>query len=208
MNLYPTAFRYIWYHPKTGLWCGASPEVLVKTDGQSFSTMALAGTQRFEKTNKPKWTNKEIHEHQSVIDVISDRLQKVTSVLKISKTYNRKAASVVHLCADITGILKRGKANLPNITSFLHPTPAVCGSPQSIANEGYDREYYTGFLGPVCEKKACSNLFVNLRCMKIDDKRVTLYSGGGITLASKPMDEWLETQNKLVTMLQVLQPML
>ncbi len=214
MNLYPTAFRYIWYHPMTGLWCGASPEVLVKTEGQSFSTMALAGTQNYVENKNPKWSDKEVEEHQIVIDAISDRLQKVTSVLRISKTYNRQAASVVHLCADITGILKRGKANLPNITSSLHPTPAVCGRPQSIAkefilaNEDYDREYYTGFLGPVCEKKTCSNLFVNLRCMKIDEKKVTLFVGGGITLASKPLDEWLETQNKLVTMLQVMQPML
>jgi isochorismate synthase len=214
MNLYPSAFRYIWFHPKTGLWCGASPEVLVKTEGQSFSTMALAGTQKYFKNGIPKWSEKEKEEHQIVIDAISDRLQKVTSVLKISKTYNRRAASVVHLCADITGILKKGKANLPNITSNLHPTPAVCGSPKDkakeyiLSNEGYEREYYTGFLGPVCEMKACSNLFVNLRCMKIDDINVTLYVGGGITLASNPKDEWLETQNKLQTMLQVMQPML
>jgi isochorismate synthase len=214
MNLYPSAFKYIWYHPKTGLWCGASPEVLVKTEGQSFSTMALAGTQKYKENKNPKWSDKEREEHQIVIDAISDRLQKVTSVLRISKTYNRRAASVVHLCADITGILKKGKANLPNITSNLHPTPAVCGSPQNIAkkyilsNEGYDREYYTGFLGPVCEKKACSNLFVNLRCMKIEDDIVTLFVGGGITLASNPLDEWTETQNKMVTMLHVIQPML
>jgi len=214
LNLYPTAFRYIWYHPKTGLWCGASPEVLVKTEGKSFSTMALAGTQKYDERKNPKWTEKEIEEHQIVIDAITDHLQKVTSVLRISKTYNRRAASVVHLCADITGILKKGKANLPNITSYLHPTPAVCGRPQKIAkdfilmNEGYDREYYTGFLGPVCEKKACSNLFVNLRCMKIEDNMVSLYVGGGITTASNPLDEWLETQNKLVTMFHVLQPML
>src|SRR5690606_29924692 len=26
-SAYPTAFRYIWYHPKTGIWCGATPEV-------------------------------------------------------------------------------------------------------------------------------------------------------------------------------------
>jgi isochorismate synthase len=214
MNLYPAAFRYIWYHPVTGFWCGASPEVLVMTDGLSFSTMALAGTQRFSGNEKSKWSKKEIEEHQIVIDAISDRLQKVTSVLKISKTYTRRAASVVHLCADITGILKKGKANLPNITSYLHPTPAVCGRPQNVAkefilaNEGYDREYYSGFLGPVCEKKACSNLFVNLRCMKIDENTVSLYAGGGITMASNALDEWKETQNKMVTMLHVMQPML
>ena len=176
--------------------------------------MALAGTQKYEENKILNWSEKEREEQQIVIDAITDRLQKVTSVLKISKTYNRRAASVVHLCSDITGILKKGKANLPNITSYLHPTPAVCGRPQKVAkefilnNEGYDREFYTGFLGPVCENKSCSNLYVNLRCMKIENNSVQLFVGGGITLASNPLEEWVETQNKLVTMLQVLQPML
>ena len=214
LNLYPFAFRYVWYHPKTGLWCGASPEVLVKTDGLSFTTMALAGTQKYQDNKSPIWTYKDREEQKIVLDAISDRLQKVTSVLKISKTYNRRAASVVHLCTDITGILKKVKANLPNIISYLHPTPAICGSPQKNAkeyinkNEDYDREFYTGFLGPVYEKRSSSNLFVNLRCMKINDDKVHLYAGGGITLASNPVDEWFETQNKLMTMLQVIHPML
>jgi len=214
LNLYPSAFRYVWYHPNTGLWCGASPEVLVQTEGVSFKTMALAGTRKHVEEVAPKWNVKEIIEQKIVVDAISTSLQKVTSVVKISKTYNHKAASLVHLRTDINGILKKGKATLSTITSALHPTPAVCGTPQEYAkkyildNENYQREYYTGFLGPICAKDSCSNLFVNLRCMKIEDNNAYLFVGGGITIDSIPVKEWEETQHKLHTMLQVLTPMI
>ena len=64
LHLYPTAFRYVWYHPETGLWCGASPEVLLVTNGESFTTMALAGTKRIEGKESPQWTQKEKNEQQ------------------------------------------------------------------------------------------------------------------------------------------------
>ena len=214
LNLYPTAFRYVWYHPKTGLWCGASPEVLVQTEGASFTTMALAGTQKSNNKEEYTWHYKEIEEQQIVVDEITTSLQKVTSVIRLSKTYNHEAASLVHLRTDITGILKKGKTTLSSITSTLHPTPAVCGTPQKFAKkfilekENYNREFYTGFLGPICSKDACSRLFVNLRCMKIEDNTAHLFVGGGITIASIPESEWEETEHKLHTMLQVLQPML
>ena len=214
LNLYPTAFRYIWYHPQTGFWCGASPEILLQTEGVSFTTMALAGTQIIKKDTLPYWNIKELNEQKIVVDAIATSLQKVTSAVRISKTYNYQAASLVHLRTDITGILKKGKRTLSMITSILHPTPAVCGTPQDYAksyildNEDYNREFYTGFLGPMCEKDSCSKLFVNLRCMKIDANSATLFVGGGITIDSEPESEWEETQHKLQTMLQVIFPML
>ncbi|MAO11037.1 MAG: isochorismate synthase [Flavobacteriaceae bacterium] len=214
LHLYPTAFRYVWYHPETGLWCGASPEVLLVTNGESFTTMALAGTKRIEGKESPQWTQKEKNEQQVVTDAISNCLQKVTSVLRVSKTYTHEAGSLAHLRTDITGMLKNKKTTLATITAALHPTPAVCGTPLSAAfkfineNEGYDREYYTGFIGSIDNGDSRSCLYVNLRCMKIEDNKAHLYVGGGVTFDSDPEAEWEETQNKLQTMLQVVQPLL
>jgi isochorismate synthase len=111
-------------------------------------------------------------------------------------------------------VFKKGGNNLTVLTKVLHPTPAVCGTPQKVAkvfihkNENYDREYYTGFLGPVSGLEDRSDLYVNVRCMKMGTKTAFLYVGGGITEASQPLEEWEETQDKLQTMLQVLAPML
>lgn len=213
-SIYPTAFRYIWYHPKTGLWCGASPELFVKTNGISFTTMALAGTKKYYENEKPKWSYKEINEQQIVVDQIVEHLQKKTATLKVSSARNHQAGALVHILSDITGIIKKGRTSLFSICKALHPTPAVCGTPQKEAknfilkNEDYNREFYTGFLGPICKKNNCSHLFVNLRCMKIEDNLATIFVGGGITFESNPEDEWNETVNKIQTMLQVLKPLL
>lgn len=213
-GVYPSAFRYIWYHPQTGMWCGATPETLVRVETDSFKTMALAGTQPFYNSEKVSWGPKELDEQQMVTDSITNSLQRVTSVLKVSNPYTYRAGSLLHLRTDITGILKRGKATLTKIAAALHPTPAVCGRPQKFAkefilqNEGYNREFYTGFLGPVNENGASASLMVNLRCMKIENNTARIFVGGGITIGSQPADEWQETQNKMQTMLQVLAPML
>lgn len=213
-NVFSNTYRYIWYHPDTGLWCGATPEVLVKTEGLSFTTMALAGTQKVNGKRPPDWTSKEIKEQQYVTDAITTSLQRVTSVVKISKTYDQIAGSVAHLRTDITGVLKNGKATLATIAKALHPTPAICGTPTKFSrefirsHEGYDREYYTGYTGPVNPEDNDSQLFVNLRCLKIENSIASLYVGGGITIDSEPEMEWEETKNKMQTMLQVLQPFL
>ncbi len=213
-SLYPTAYRYVWYHPKTGLWCGATPELLLKSDGECFNTMALAGTQYPDALGRVGWTEKEREEQQMVVDDIVNKLQKVLSVIKISKTHNHLAGTVMHLRTDISGCIKKGKNTLFDIVESLHPTPAVCGAPTLKAKqfitefEGYDREFYTGFLGELGEKEVNTSLYVNLRCMKIEEGMASIYVGGGITRASVPNLEWKETENKLQTMLQVLQPLL
>ncbi|GEQ86572.1 hypothetical protein ULMS_20800 [Patiriisocius marinistellae] len=213
LNTNLSAFRYIWYHPNTGLWCGATPEVLFSCDGISFSTMALAATQKNIENKTPVWSYKEQFEQQLVTDSIVTNLQRLTSVLKTSRPKSHVAGSLVHLKTDIQGVLKNGRSTIPNIASVLHPTPAVCGSPTKLAksillkNEGYDREYYTGFLGTVNGKKKLASLFVNLRCMKIQDTTAYIYVGGGIIQGSEPEAEWEETENKMATMLSVIAPM-
>ncbi|MDC8004636.1 isochorismate synthase [Aureisphaera galaxeae] len=213
-SLYPSAFRYIWFHPKSGWWAGATPEVLLTVENKAFRTMSLAGTQTYVPGEPPNWTSKEIEEQQWVTDDIAKRLQNVASIVKVSKTKNHRAGSLVHLRTDFTGVLTKSGSGLAKVVKKLHPTPAVCGVPREVAHnfilneEGYDREYYTGFLGPVADTMNFAHLFVNLRSMKISEDTAHLYVGGGVTEDSVPEKEWEETQNKMQTMLQVLAPML
>lgn len=210
----PSAFRYIWYHPETSIWCGASPEVLIKTSGSAFSTMALAGTQKLKGQSIIFWEAKEKDEQQWVVDAIVENLLDKTTALNISKTKTHIAGNLAHLRTDIKGVLNTSKYALKKVVDTLHPTPAVCGTPRKAArtfiedNEGYDRQFYTGYLGTKSNKTHQTQLFVNLRCIKITGTKATLYAGGGITENSKPEDEWQETHSKLETMAKVLQPLL
>lgn len=212
MHTYKNTMRYAWFHPKTGIWCGATPEVLVEVMGNTFKTMALAGTKPYHEIHPPKWTPKEVSEQQYVKDAIADRISKYTSVLKVSKTENHKAGNLMHLKTIFSGVMHKQK-KIEEMIDALHPTPAVCGSPQKqardfiVKNEGYDRSFYTGYLGPRCETSNETKLFVNLRCMQLEEGQATLFAGGGITSGSVPEDEWEETQNKLKTMLDVLAPL-
>ena len=50
------------------------------------------------------------------------------------------------------------------------------------------------------EPDAITDLYVNLRCMRLFDKSADLYAGGGILQSSDLETEWEETNAKLRTM--------
>jgi isochorismate synthase len=228
LQKYQDAFVYVWYHPKVGLWLGATPETLLNVEGQRFKTMSLAGTKKQDHTFEIPWGSKEINEQQIVTDYIVDNLADLVNDIKATDPKTVKAGQLLHLQSKITGVLKSGQ--LKSVVERLHPTPAICGLPKTEAknfileNENYNREFYTGFLGELNLKtsktrntnrrnvennaystiKNTSDLFVNLRCMQIKDKQAYIYIGGGITKDSNSELEWEETVSKTETMLSVL----
>ncbi|MFC5194956.1 chorismate-binding protein [Bizionia hallyeonensis] len=231
LETYPTAYVYVWFHPKVGLWLGATPETLLHIENNQFSTMALAGTQVYKNTIDVVWKDKELEEQQIVTNFIVSNLESQLDNLKISEVETAKAGNLLHLKTHISGRVNSDTSSLKNIIEILHPTPAVCGMPKEEAkqfileNEAYKRDFYTGFLGELNIKKSISrnpnrrnvennaytriktvsNLFVNLRCMQIQNTEALLYIGGGITKDSNPNLEWEETMAKSVTMKKVLQ---
>lgn len=209
-----TSFRYLWYHPETYFWCGASPETLVKLKGNDFSTVALAGTKNNKNGMNSEWSHKEHYEQQIVTDAIYDSLQNLTPVLKVSKPYDFKYGHLYHIRTDITGVIRNSNAKLSKILKALHPTPAVCGMPKALAKkhifeqEGYDRSFYTGYLGPIHQEGTTSHVFVNLRCMQFSHTNAVIYAGGGIVPESIPEKEWEETCLKMQPMANVIGAML
>ena len=206
LKKYSTAFRYLWFHPKVGMWMGATPEQLAKIKNNTFDTVALAGTQVFLETIS--WQEKEIVEQQLVTDYIKSRTENLVESLQISKSYTQKAANLVHLKSDISGKLKQNVSEL-DVINALHPTSAVCGMPLESArnfileNENYNRKYYSGFLGEF-QMQEQTNLFVNLRCCEIENQKITIYVGCGITKDSQADKEFIETENKSKTIKNIL----
>ena len=96
---YSTAFRYIWYHPKVGIWLGATPEILLKSSGQQFTTMSLAGTQSSLEFEKPQWTDKELKEQHVVTDYIINALKTVVLSVNQEETLALKDKIEWYICA-------------------------------------------------------------------------------------------------------------
>ncbi|MGY0392596.1 chorismate-binding protein [Bizionia sp. KMM 8389] len=231
IKTYPLAYVYIWFHPKVGMWLGATPETLLNIENKQCKTMALAGTQIYNGKVDVTWGEKELEEQDIVTKFIVSSLENKLDGLKTSAVKTMRAGNLLHLNTQITGRLNQTDSSLKEIIKSLHPTPAVCGLPKAEAkkfileNENYNRAFYTGFLGELNMKKVTSrntnrrnvensayasiktvsNLFVNLRCMQLMGNQAHLYIGGGITKDSCPSSEWEETVAKSLTMKKVLQ---
>ncbi|MCW5516598.1 chorismate-binding protein [Muriicola sp. Z0-33] len=205
LSLYPRAFCYLWFHPAVGVWSGASPETFLNISNGRLTTMSLAGTKRVNENDLPEWGSKEIEEQGMVTSYILNVLGTLISGIKASNVVSVKAGNLWHLKSIISGNMKN--ISLEAVIEALHPTPAVCGLPLLEAqrfvseHESYDREYYSGFLGELnMGGNMSTQLFVNLRCLKVQDELVNLYIGGGITKDSIPENEWLETHDKMEIM--------
>lgn len=213
---YPDAFVSLVAIPEVGMWIGASPELLLSIDRQALRTMALAGTQaRAADGRLPavRWSAKEVEEQALVSDYIREFFSRAgAGVVHETGPRTVAAGNVVHLQTDFHVALAQPQLmRLANrVLHELHPTSAVCGMPKDKAlafilqHEGYDRSFYSGYLGPVHIDDQ-SHLYVNLRCMQVGQDAAYLYAGGGVTADSSPDAEWRETELKIGTLLAVLQ---
>jgi isochorismate synthase len=210
-DLFPRAFVYV-FKTDNHFWMGATPEPFAFLDNNIFQTSSVAGT----KENNEKflgienWGTKEKQEQ----NFVSEHIDKVLQTnhwdnIVQNGPYVDKAGNLLHLRTDFTSSANFMNGNVGNLLDNLHPTPAICGSPTKEALdvicsvEKHEREYYGGFLGPVGLENPVL-LFVNLRCMQVSGSHLILYSGGGITIDSNPVDEWYETEIKTGTLLSVI----
>jgi isochorismate synthase len=213
---YPFAFVSLVTVPQLGTWMGASPESIIEIDeNQQFTTVAVAGTQTKTPGLTPPevaWKQKEIEEQALVSRYIINCFKKIRLrefVENGPKTV--VAGNLLHLKTTFTVDMK--ETNFPLLGSvmldLLHPTSAVCGMPKTPAqqfiedHEKFNRSLFSGYLGPVNINNE-THLFVNLRCMQIQANKAILYAGAGVTEDSIPEKEWIETQVKCDTLLDVL----
>ena len=201
---YTNTFNYLLFHPDCGVWMGATPERLITMSGNRLQTMALAGTRPY---GSCEWGNKEKEEQEFVVREIGNTLKQYTAseLIKYSDVETICAGHLEHLRTTITAELSISPIDA---AQALHPTPAVGGVPKQMAldyigcHEQLDRSLYSGFLGVVSPHQ--TSLFVNLRCMSIQDHMATVYVGGGITEKSNPEGEWQEVLQKANTMGRIL----
>lgn len=226
--VYPTAFvSAVWLPGQQQVWISATPERLVSVDAAGmFRTVSLAGTQsayetggRLKRTAEALWSQKEIEEQALVSRYIIECFKKIRLREYLEEGPKTiLAGNLMHLGSQFT--VDTQAVRYPQLGTvmirLLHPTSAVCGMPRADAftfinqHESYDREFYSGFLGPVhmapgpAGSGPESHLFVHIRCMKIEDSTATIYAGAGLTEDSDPQKEWQETEMKCQTLLAVM----
>ena len=208
-NDYPRMMIYLCHTPITGTWLGSTPEVLLSGSAKNWKTVALAGTLPIVDGVEPtEWNSKNKEEQAIVAEYVRKIIKKHGSKMTEKGPYTARAGQLVHLKTDFLFQLKE-TGHLGDLLKELHPTPAICGLPKTEAyqfiteNEGYDRRYYTGFIGWM-DPEGQTDLYVNLRCMEIRSTEAKLYAGGGILPSSEVRAEWEETSAKMRTMKNLL----
>lgn len=190
-------FAYLLHLPNGETWIGNTPEILLQKNGESYSTISLAGT--IANDGKQQWHEKEIREQKVVTDYITERLKSVDANITVGTTHSKPAGMIQHLCTDISFT---STESLSSLIGLLHPTPAVLGFPTSTAlsaikeAETQRRELYSGVVGFQSKSNNEANIFVNLRCGKLKNNILTLFAGGGIMPDSTKDNEWKEVQMK------------
>lgn len=202
---YIRSYVYLCHTPETGTWLGSTPEIILSGEKHEWQTVALAGTQPLQQGELPTtWDDKNREEQRIVAAYIRNQLQSFGLQPIENGPYAARAGELSHLKSDFRFSLP-GHDKLGDLLNLLHPTPAVCGLPKAdsyrfiLENEGYNRRYYSGFIGWL-DPKGKTDLYVNLRCMHIGNRILTLYAGGGLLASSRLDDEWKETEDKLQTM--------
>lgn len=194
---FPETFRFIFFSSETGLWIGASPEILLSADfsNGTFETMALAGTRR--KSSAP-WDAKNLRENRFVSDYIMECAGSLHIPAEMTELQTVEYGEIEHLCRRIKGSLTAGQ--FKELFDRLNPTPALCGTPRDAAiadiarYEPHSRDCYGGFVA--LHTPDCFYAFATLRCCRLDGRRMQIYAGGGITPDSDPETEWDETESK------------
>lgn len=195
----------------------ASPELLVRREGQRVSTMALAGS-----TRRSADPAVDAHLGERLLRDASYREEHAIVVRRIERTLNRHAiwvaaspepmlariANIQHLATPIRAQLA-APIEAIELAGLMHPTPAVGGEPSTAACElipaleGLDRGWYTGPVGWT-DAAGDGEFCVALRCALLRGKVARCYAGNGIVRDSVPATELGETEIKLAALLPLL----
>jgi isochorismate synthase len=215
-ELFPACYCWCVGTPEAAF-VGASPELLVRRDGQRAQTVALAGTAR--RSADPSVDD---HLGEQLLQSTKDREEQAIVARRIERTLDPvslwvaaaeqpvlvKVHNVQHLATPIRAQLADPVATV-ELAGLLLPTPAVGGEPREAALplipalEGLDRGWYAGAVGWT-DLAEDGEFCVALRCALLRGRVAHLYAGCGIVRDSVPAEELAETEVKLQALLPLL----
>lgn len=212
VSLYPSCMVF-----SVAGFIGASPELLVRREGDLVESHPLAGTvarsgdvhgdealvARLMSSPKAR------HEHRVVVDAVADALAPLCSELDVpAEPTIVSLRNVSHLGTHVRGRLEGCPSSL-ELVARMHPTPAVGGTPTDAAVkylqsvEGFDRGNYAGPVGWM-DGRGDGAWALGIRSAVVSGNQAHIYAGNGIVAGSDPAEELAETQLKLQALLAAL----
>ena len=214
------SFPECWTFCVDGL-VGATPELLIRRDGEHVTSRVLAGTMRRSRDTDRDGqlaaelldSDKDQEEHVYAVESVAAALATHCTDLNVpERPFILRLANVQHLATDVTGELVDAAPALA-LAASLHPTAAVCGTPTERAThvikelEGMDRGRYSAPVGWLAAN-GNGEFGIALRCALVetdDRKTLRLFAGCGIVAGSTGESEVAESQAKFAAMKSALE---
>ncbi|MBM4288849.1 MAG: anthranilate synthase component I [Deltaproteobacteria bacterium] len=199
---------------------GASPEILVRLEGNKIELRPIAGTRkRGETPEQDKALEedlladpKERAEHIMLVDLGRNDVGRVAAIgsVKVTELFAvERYSHVMHIVSHVEGELAPGKDAL-DVLKASFPAGTVSGAPKVRAMEIIEELEPTrrgpyagavGYLGLSGNMDFC----ITIRSLTVYQGQVYLQVGAGIVADSDPASEYQETVNKAQAMVRALE---
>jgi anthranilate synthase component 1 len=190
---------------------GASPEILVRLEGNTVTVRPIAGTRPRGKTQQQDTElaqelladPKELAEHLMLIDLGRNDIGRVAqngTVKLTEKMIIERYSHVMHIVSNVEATLKPG-FNAMDVLKATFPAGTVSGAAKVRAMEIIDelepskRGIYAGAVGYL-GFNGDMDMAIALRTAVVKGNMLYVQAGAGIVADSVPDNEWTETQNK------------
>ena len=196
---------------------GASPEILVRREGDCVTVRPIAGTRRRGATAEEDARlaeelladEKEVAEHVMLIDLGRNdvgRISNTGSVVVRDRMVIERYSHVMHIVSNVEGRLKPGTHNI-DVLRATFPAGTLSGAPKIRALEiihdvePVKRGIYGGAVGYM-SYQGDMDLCIAIRTAVIKDGTLYAQAGAGIVHDSMPEREWEETLQKARSVLR------
>jgi anthranilate synthase component 1 len=199
---------------------GASPEVMVRKEGDRVELRPIAGTRPRGATVEEDLRleqelladPKERAEHVMLVDLGRNDLGRVckTGTVKVSELMTvERYSHVMHIVSNVQGEID-GAMDAFDLVRATFPAGTLSGAPKVRAMEIIDeleplkREIYGGAVG-YFSFSGNMDLAIAIRTLVIRDNNIHLQAGAGIVADSDPAAEYQETVNKAMAVVKAIE---
>lgn len=187
----------------TASYIGITPELVLSLQSGVAKSTPLAGTRKTENSEELSTSQKDIHEHDVVVEAITTGLRSLAQSVESSKPLTFEAGPITHIATEIRATDFKDNVDLLSILANVAPTPAICGDPQDVALsivrelEG-DRGFFGGLVGTM-DSALDGEVYLAIRSLRDLGDKVRFQAGVGLVDGSEIDQEFTEISQKIAS---------